>query len=410
MSTGFGLFNTSIMGMSAQSDWLGQISKNIANSNTTGYKDSRTDFLTVLNGYQNQESAGGGVTTVNRSEVGMQGALQQTGSTTDLAINGAGFFLVSDSAGQTFLTRSGSFVPDAQGRLVNSAGYFLMGYPAASGTSGALSVVTIDTGKMYSSPTTGGSFGANLPASAAIVAGADLPSANSATAKFSGKSSMTVYDNLGNAVVLDLYYAKTADNTWEMTAYNHADAAAGGSFPYANGPLTTETLNFDPANGSLSSPTSTTVAIPNGGTMTLSLSKMTQLGAAYTVNTVTADGSAAASIGGVLVGTDGTLSYKLSNGQTSPAYEIPLGKVASPTNLAGYTGDVWSPTDSSGQIFIGTAGSGGFGSIDSSTLESSTVDLASQLSSMIIAQRSFTANSQVFQAASEIMQVLNNLK
>jgi flagellar hook protein FlgE len=351
---------------------------------------------------------GGGVRTVGRQEVTLQGALQTTGTTTDLAINGQGFFLVSDSAGRTLLTRAGHFVADAQGRLVNAAGYYLMGYATSSGSSGALSVVTIEPNKMYASPTTKGNFSANLPANANV--SLDLPSVNSATAQFSGKSSMTVYDNLGNPVVMDVYFAKTNANEWEMTAYNHADASPSGGFPYASGALAVETLTFDAADGALMSPTSTTLAVPNGGSMTLDLSKMVQLGAAYTVTNVYADGYAASTIGGISIGKDGTLNYQLSNGQFSAAYDIPLGKVASPTNLTGETGNVFSVNSDSGQMFIGTAGTEGFGEIHDSTLENSTVDLASQLASMIVAQRSFTANSQVFQVASEIMQVLNNLK
>jgi flagellar hook protein FlgE len=395
------------MGMSAQSDWLAAISKNIANSNTAGYKDARTDFMTVLNGY---DSVGGGVTTITRNEVSLQGSPLSTGTATDLAISGNGFFLVSNDAGQTFLTRAGNFLPDAQGRLVNSAGFYLMGYDSKLGMSGPLSTIKVDMNRMYASPTTQGTFGANLPYNSSVVAAANLPSTNTAGAQFAGKSSLTVYDNLGNAVVLDLYYAKTASNTWEMTAYNHADAAAGGSFPYATGPLTTQTLNFSATDGTLTSPTSITLNVPGGGAMSLNLSKMTQLGGGYTPTDSVVDGYAASTISGISVDKAGALSYQLANGQSISAYDIPLGKVASPDNLTSETGNVYSANAESGQLFIGAAGSNGYGSILGSSLEGSTVDLASQLSSMIVAQRSFTANSQVFQVASDIMQVLTNLK
>ncbi len=407
MSSGSGLFNTSVMGMSAQSDWLAAISKNIANSNTAGYKDARTDFMTVLNGY---DSVGGGVTTVTRNEVSLQGSPLSTGTATDLAISGNGFFLVSNDAGQTFLTRAGNFLPDAQGRLVNSAGFYLMGYDSKLGMSGPLSTIKVDMNRMYSSPTTQGTFGANLPYNSNVVPAANLPSTNTAGAQFAGKSSLTVYDNVGNSVVLDLYYAKTASNTWEMTAYNHADAATSGSFPYASGPLTTQTLNFSATDGTITSPTSITLNVPNGGAMSLDLSKMTQLGGGYTPTDSVVDGYAASTISGISVDKAGTLSYTLANGQSISAYDIPLGKVASPDNLTSETGNVYSANAASGQLFIGAAGSNGYGSILGSSLEGSTVDLASQLSSMIVAQRSFTANSQVFQVASDIMQVLTNLK
>ncbi len=412
MSTNFNIFNTAVMGMAAQSDWLAAISRNISNTNTTGYKNERTDFLTVLSGYQQQggDIPGGGVSTVTRDEVTLQGALQTTGVGTDLAIDGDGFFLVSDSNGRTFLTRAGGFVQDAQGRLVNSAGYYLMGYDANAGLAGNLSVLTIKKNAMFSAPTTSGSFAANLPASSGVVAAANLPSTNSASAQFAGKSSLTVYDNLGNATVLDLYFAKTGANTWEMTAYNHADASSTGGFPYASGAVTTQTLNFNAADGTISSPSSVTLTVPNGRSMSLDLSKMTQLGAGYTVTDSVVNGYEASTVDGISIGNDGTLNYQLKNGQFVAAYMIPLGKVSSPNNLLAGSGNVYSASADSGQIYIGAPGGGGFGTIQSKTLESSTVDLASELSSMIIAQRSYTANSQVFQVASDIMQVLNNLK
>lgn len=417
MTTTFGLFNTSVMGMAAQSDALAAISENIANSGTIGYKEATTHFLTVLNGYQNAEVFGGGVMTRNRYEVPAQGALQHTSSGTDLGIRGNGFFVVSDGAGEIFLTRAGSFVVDAQGRLVNSAGYYLMGFDAAKAPTGptsnaltSMSVVRIQTDKMYAAPTTKGTFAANLPAAAAAAPAAKLPSTNMAGAQFSAKSSVTVYDSLGNSVVLDVYFAKTGPNAWEATFFNQADAAAGGGFPYATGPLTVQNLTFDPATGSLSTGSPVSIAVPGGTTMSLDLGEVTQLGAPFAVNSVYVDGSAASSIRQIDIGSDGTVSYKLTNGQSAAVYKIGLASVNSPVNLTSQTGNVFSANEDSGQIFVGNPGTGGFGSIMSSQLESSTVDLATQLSSMIIAQRAFTANSQVFQVASDVLQVLNNLK
>lgn len=410
MSTTFGLFNTSVMGMAAQSNWLAAISENIANSSTVGYKDATTQFQTVLNGYQNGEAFGGGVTTLSRYDVGLQGALQHTSSATDLAIQGQGFFVVSDNSGRTFLTRAGSFVPDAEGRLVNSAGYYLMGVDSKSGPAGPMTIIRMQTDKLHAAPTTKGAFAANLPAGADVIAAADLPSTNSASVQFSAKTSMTVYDNLGNAVVLDVYFAKTGTNSWEMTAYNHADAAAGGGFPYSSSPVTTGALEFSATDGSLLTGNPVSITVPDGGAMSLDIANSTQLGAPFSVNSLTVDGSAAAAISQISISSNGTLSYLLTNGQSLRAYEIGMANVNSPANLTSETGNVFSANDASGQIFFGKPESSGFGSIRAAALESSTVDLATQLSSMIVAQRSFTANSQVFQVASDVMQVLNNLK
>jgi len=417
MSSTFGLFNTAIMGMSAQSDALSNISENIANSGTVGYKRATTHFLTVLSGFQGHNQFGGGVSTRSRYDITGQGALTQTNSTTDMAIRGNGFFVVSDGAGGTFLTRAGSFVPDSSGRLVNSAGYYLMGFPAgptapttsATNALSSMSIVQIRNDRLYANPTTSGVLSANLPSSATIVPAANLPSTNTAGAQFSAKTSLTVYDNLGKPVVLDVYYAKTGANTWEMTMYDASGATSGG-FPYASGPVATQTLTFNPANGSILSGSPLTLQIPGGASATIDMSNSTQLGAPFVVNNATVNGNAAGAIRQVQISSDGKLSYQLDNGQMVPAYLIGLGNVAAPTELSSHSGNVYAATGDSGPISVGAPGVGGFGDIASSTLEASNVDLASELSSMIIAQRSYTANTQSFQVASEILQVLNNLK
>jgi flagellar hook protein FlgE len=412
MTSSFGLFNTSVMGMAAQSDALASISENIANSGTVGYKQATTHFMTVLSGLQTSDSFGGGVTTKSRYEITQQGALQHTSSPTDLGVKGAGFIVVSNSAGETFLTRAGSFVPDAQGRLVNAAGYYLMGFGVGSPSSSisAMQVVNINPGRLVANPSTSGVLSANLAANASTVPAVDLPSTNAATATFTSKTSLTTYDNLGNSVVVDIYFAKTGANAWEMTAYNSADAAPGGAFPYSTPALAVQTLAFSPANGSLSAGSPVNIAIPGGATLSLDISNMTQLGAPFGVSSTTVNGNGAAAVSSVQISSDGTLSYVLGNGQTIPAYMIALANVNSPDNLNVVTGNVFTPNTDSGQVFVGNPGAGGFGVIASSNLENSTVDLATQLSSMIVAQRSFTANSQVFQVASDILQVLNNIK
>lgn len=412
MTTTFGLFNTSVMGMSAQSDALSSISENISNSGTVGYKNATTEFETLLNGYQLDE-AGGGVKTTSHYRTDAQGALQNTTSDTDLAVKGNGFFIVSNDTGDTFLTRAGSFVVDSQGRLVNSAGYYLKGFPSGGKSANDianLEVIKIRNDKLIATASTKGTLSANLDSGAKVIAAANLPSTNSATAQYSSKTSVTVYDNLGAPVVLDMYFSKTASNSWEMSVYNAADAAAGGGFPYANPSLLTQTLAFDPTSGALSSGSTATLAIPNGKTLSLDLGATTQLSAKFAVNNVDFDGNAPSAVSRIEIEPDGTLNYLLAGGAMKAAYDIPLGRVNSSEKLTSLSGNVFSSNPQSGQIFIANPKSEGVGSIIASSLESSTVDLSSELSSLIVAQRSFTANSQVFQIASDVLQVLNNLK
>ncbi|MBI1867108.1 MAG: flagellar hook protein FlgE [Methylocystis sp.] len=410
------LFNTSMMGMSAQTAALGSIAENISNSNTIGYKEVTTEFSSLLQSFEGGEAIGG-VSTKTRFEIAAQGDLQSTSSSTDLGIQGSGFFVVSDSADQVFLTRAGSFVPDAEGRLVNAAGFYLMGFvagnggsPPASNSLSDMQIIRVNPGKLIANPSTSGELSANLQASAPIIAPADLPSTNTAGALFTSKTSLTAYDNFGNSITLDVYFANEGGNNWEMDVYNAADAASGGGFPYSSSALVTQTLAFNPANGNLLSGSPATVPIPGGANMTFDVSDLTQLGAPFTITSATINGNAAAAVSRIQIGSDGTLNYLLSNGQSVPAYKIGLANVNSPDNLDILPGGVFSPSVDSGQAFVGIAGTAGFGKIVSSELESSTVDLATQLSNMIVAQRAYTANTQVFQVASDVLQILNNLK
>src|SRR5580658_5682347 len=121
------ILNSAVSGMLANSNWLSTISQNVANANTTGYKNQETDFSALVDQSPGQVSTGAGVASTTTSLNSLQGQIESTSTTTDLAVQGTGFFVVSNAAGDTFLTRNGSFVPDASGNLVNSAGYYLMG-------------------------------------------------------------------------------------------------------------------------------------------------------------------------------------------------------------------------------------------------------------------------------------------
>ncbi len=242
----YGVMTTSISGMSVQSDRMGTVADNIANVNTTGYKAASAEFATLVAEGSVAAYVPGSVSTIARRGVSEQGDLTYTKSSTDLAISGNGFFMVQSSAGTPFLTRAGSFVPNSDGELVNAAGFKLLGYNLLSGgdlssiinSAAGLQVVGTASLGMQAVPSTSGTFQVNLPAAAAITASTDLPSANSATAAYAGKTSLVTYDNLGNEVLLDIYSAKTAANTWEVSVYDHAGASASGGFPYTGSALT----------------------------------------------------------------------------------------------------------------------------------------------------------------------------
>ena len=409
----FNSMRTAVSGMNAQSAALSAISDNIANVSTAGYKDAQTQFETILDQNSAAEYESGGVRSDVRYSVTTQGTLESTTSATDLAINGNGFFVVSQPGGQgTYLTRAGSFVPDSSGNLVNTAGYQLMGYgvnPDGT-TSSTLSVVNVDNQTLQAAASTTGTLTANLPSTATAVAAANLPSTNSANATYTDKTSITVYDNLGTAKVMDVYLTKTGDNTWEATAYQQSDASSTGGFPYSSGPVGTTNMTFDPKTGALSStPTSLSMTVPNGSTVKIDLSGTTQLASGFAVTTATADGNAPSKLSNVKIGTDGTVTEVYASGFQKAAYKIPLATVESPANLTTLSGNVYQVSQNSGPMVLSTASTNGTGTIQSDTLEQSTVDLATELTNMISAQRSYEANSKVLQAASDLLGNLNRL-
>jgi len=263
--------NASVTGMAAQSNYLANIGQNIANSGTVGYKQASTQFSTLVDQAGVGQTSAGGVATVTTNLISTQGTLESTTSSTDLAVSGNGYLVVSNAAGQQFLTRAGSFVTNANGDLVNSAGYYLNGYSLANGTptmaSNSLSgmqVVNVNSASLSATPSTTGTLTANLPSTDTIVATANLPSANASTAAYSEKTSMVVYDNLGASHTIDLYMSKTATNTWEVSAYDNADKSTTttSGFPYSSSALSTATLSFSASNGEL---TSTSASRPSSG-------------------------------------------------------------------------------------------------------------------------------------------------
>ena len=420
----FNTMRTSVSGMAAQSNALSTIGDNIANSSTTGYKEANAQFETVIGDSAVSSYESGGVLTDIRYGVAQQGTLETTTSATDLAVNGNGFFVVSRGDSGQFLTRAGSFVPDSTGNLVNAAGYQLMGYKLASdGTpSTTLSVVNLNTSELQASPSTSGTLSANLPSAAAAnssggtpgTAGTNPNNSQSYTApSYSAETTMTVYDDLGQADTLDVYFTKTGSNTWEAAAYNHADASAGGTFPYAHNPLGTVNLTFDPTTGKLASgsPSTLKVNVPGGtSNLPIALTSTTQLAPGFSVSTSPTDGNAPSKLSSVAVGSDGTVTATYASGSQAALYRIPLATVQSPDNLTELNGNVYQTSANSGSLLLGTAGTGATGKIQSDALEQSTVDLATELTNMIQAQRGYEANSKVLQAASDMLSNLERLQ
>lgn len=406
------IMNAAVSGMQADTNWLSTISQNVSNANTTGYKNVETEFSTLVDQVNGQLNVTG-VSASVRSLNALQGAVVGTSTVTDLSVQGSGFFIVSDASGALFLTRNGSFVPDASGNLVNAAGYYLMAYDAASGASQPVNALTglqkvnVNSAGQSAAPTTSGTFTANLPANAATVATANLPSTNTAGSSYTEMSTMVAYDNLGSAHDLNVYFSNLGNNTWQVDVF---DATKGSGFPYASGPLATQTLTFSAQNGGLTSGSPLSFALPGGSNVSLDMSGMTQLASAYSVSAASVNGSAPSPSTGLTISSDGVVSFQYANGAVTAAYRVPLGIVASPENMNAVNGDTFQTTAASGSAQVKQANSGGAGSIVASSLENSTVDLATELTNMIEAQSAYQANSKVFQTGATLLDVLNNLK
>ena len=218
------------------------------------------------------------------------------------------------------------------------------------------------------------------------------------------------YDNIGRPVKIDVYMSKTATaagtDTWQIQLY---DSAAGT--PLAGG---LNTFTFDTTavgKGALTgaSPKTLTVTVPGGSLFTMDLSSVTQVASSFDFK-ATVNGSVPSPVEKVDVDSKGFVTAILQNGTSQIIYTVALATVPSPDNLTPEVGNVYSVSLKSGNLQTGSAGQGGLGTIQSGALEQSNVDLADELTSMIEAQRGFTANSKSFQTGADLLDVVVNLK
>ncbi|HEX2018378.1 MAG TPA: flagellar hook protein FlgE, partial [Aurantimonas sp.] len=374
----------SVSGMNAQANRLSVVSDNIANASTTGYKRNSTEFSSLVIAQGGGEYNSGSVTTQVRQSVSQQGNIAASSSGSDLAIQGDGFFVVQDAAGREFYTRAGSFVQRTENNvtyLVNSAGYRLKDTTALDGSAGP---ITLPVGEIVAPQRTSeANFSLQFP--------------ESAETNSTKKSSMVIYDNIGRAIVVDVNMEKTAANEWTISY----DDDTGTQ---------TSVINFDAVTGlGTATPANMTYTFPGGQTFPIGLGPLTEYATDFSTRLV-ANGNPAGTFASFAFGEDGTLNGIMDSGAVVELYQLKFARFPSPDQLSTSAGNVYSATPGSGVVDIGTPGMNGFGSLVPSGLEQSNVDLASELTSMIESQRSYSANSKVFQTGSEILDVLVNLK
>ena len=402
----YGSMRTAVSGMNGQANLLSSVADNIANSSTTGYKKSTVQFSSMVLPSTSGTYNSGSVQTNVSYGISEQGSLSYTSSDTDLAINGDGFFIVSGSDGSNYLTRAGSFTIQDDGTLQNASGYTLMGYEYSSTADPTVVINGYDG--LEAVDLSGLGISATASETGTLVS--NLPSTEDVG--YSKSTSLVAYDSQGNSRLLTFTYTKTGDNEWEVEASYDDDGTAVQV-------LAPTTLTYD-ADGKLISPdpaelvtTAMDGTILDGAelpALTIDLTGSTQLASDFAVTTGTVDGNAASAVKGYDIDSDGIVSVIYENGDVVPTYRIAMANVQSPNNLTVESGNLYSESSSSGVVVLGYAGNSGFGEIISGALEDSTVDTATELTNMIAAQRSYTANSKVFQTGSELLETLVNLK
>lgn len=391
-----GSFSTALSGLSADSVALNTIGNNLANLNTTAFKKQTTNFEDLFyqqigeNGANDALQVGVGTKVASTSTSYLQGSVNPTGDTKDMALSGDGFFVVQQNGVQS-LTRAGDFQLDSNGNLTTTEGENVMGYNAVNGVisgSSSLAPLTLPTGSTESAKAT-----QNFSLTANLNAGA--------TTGTTFSTPVQVYDSLGQTHQVTISFTKTAANTW-----NYNVSLPPGDFTGA-ATNNTGTLTFD-SSGNLTSPTGTLSAIgfpglPNGASDLSFNWNLDDASGNPTISQTTAasagsgsrqDGFTSGVYDGFGVDSSGIITATYSNGQKQVVGQVAVATVANDQGLTVTGNNNYMTTAASGQANIGVAGTGSRGTITDSALELSNVDISSEFADLIVAQRAFEANSK----------------
>ena len=400
-------FQQALSGLNAAAKNLDVIGNNVANTSTVGFKGAQAQFADVF--ASSLSGAGGtqigiGTSIATVAQQFTQGNVTVTNNSLDLAINGKGFFRMSQNGVITF-TRNGQFQLDKDGYIVNSKGLRLTGYQAASGVilPGNVGDIQISAADLLPKATAGLKVGANLSSADAVKPLASFNPGTPSTFNFS--TATTVYDSLGQSHNMTLYFNKTAANTWGISTYVDGAATAGG----------VSVLTFN-SNGSYAGITnaSQSATLTNGAasplTMALDYSQMTQFGSAFGVNTLSQDGYASGRLNGFNIGSDGIILGRYSNGQSQQLGQVALANFVNPQGLQPLGNNQFGDTPTSGAPLVGAPNSASLGVLQSAAVEDSNVDLTAELVNMITAQRVYQANAQTIKTQDQVLQTLVNLR
>jgi len=422
------MFSIPLSGLAASSDALSVIANNLANLNTTGFKDQEASFQDLFYQMVGSTGAGDPVQLGTGTKVGSvytnfnDGSPNSTGVATDAAINGNGFFVLQND-GVTEFTRDGQFAVSSTGQLMTQDGQAVMGYAAVNGAVPAgqtLSAIQLGQGQISPPAATNSmQMAANLDATAAVGTTFSAPP-------------LTIYDSLGVSHLLTFSYTKESANAWSyQVTIPAADLgqtgdpvviASGAADP--NDPTKSTDLQFS-SGGQLTSPTGNVTGIKitgfaDGAADIANLSwklydssnnpLLTQVASPSSQSATSQNGYSSGTLASFTIGSDGTIQGTFSNGQTSAIAQLALANFANEQGLQRVGGNNYLATLASGSAAIGTPGSGGRGSLTGGALEQSNVDIATEFANLIVAQRGFQANAKVVTTFDQVTQDTINLK
>lgn len=419
-------FSIPLSGLTAEATALSAVANNLANQNTTGYKDSQILFSDLFyqslgtTGAGDPIQLGAGATVGSMPEMFTQGSVSSTGVPTDVAIQGNGFFIIQND-GITSYTRAGDFSVDKNNYLVTSDGQQVMGYPAVNGvvnTGQALAPLQLGAGTISPpTATTSVQIQTNLDAGATV---------GSTDATYS--TPVTIYDSLGASHTLTFTFTETAANTWSYSVSIPSSDLNPINGVAQSGVLGTGTLTFD-GNGNLIGPTgnngklvssinltATSLAdgasnmsfnwnLTNGTTPVI-----TQDAAPSSTSSTQQNGNSSGTLVSFSIGSDGTVTGSFTNGTTAALGQIALANFANVQGLQRTGNTNYTETLASGQAVVGVAGTGGRGTLAGGSLELSNVDISTEFANLIVAQRAFEANAKAVTTFDTIMSDTINMK
>ena len=442
MSSLFSALTAAVSGVSAQSEALGNISDNISNANTTGFKSIDTAFSSLVTSSNAADNNPGGVRATPQYNNDVQGNVTSSSTTTSLAISGQGYFAVETAAntstgataftGSTYYTREGDFTLDQSGYLVNGSGYYLLGYGVDKGVVDTASTSPIQISALVNNPvaTTSSTYDANLPSSATV-------------GYTSSPSSVEIYDALGNTHEMSFTWTKTAANEWNLSV----DVAGGAGTSTSGVPIDySATIPFTFNDGSGSASAGTPESITSGGsgsnytvvnnsssgsdaadvsmgldfggsTQTMvvnfgdygSATGLTQFSdSSVSVTSFEQNGLAKGSYSSLSIDNSGQVSVNYTNGSVQQIAQIPIVQFYAQDQLQRVSGNAYEATLASGTARYDIAGTSGAGTISSSSLESSNVDIATQFTDMIQAQQVYSANAKVITTVNDMLNTIVN--